>query len=134
MKKYAVKTRFAFTGTFFINAENKEEALERVEKDCGLVTGGGIHSYLNGCSYERPYFYENYYRSKRNAAMELRRKAKRLIREYSDECERAEFTVSLAGEVIFTGEVPVLGLRHLWKNCFTLQDYGFSELAGVRIC
>jgi hypothetical protein len=44
MKKYSVKTRFTFTGTFFINAGSKEEARKLVENDCGLVIGGGIHT------------------------------------------------------------------------------------------
>jgi len=45
-RKYAVKTRFSFTGTFFIKARNKDEAKEFVEKDCALVLGRGIHSTL----------------------------------------------------------------------------------------
>jgi hypothetical protein len=45
-KRYAVKTSFTFTGTFFINADTKMEAYERVEKDCGLVIGGKIHTCL----------------------------------------------------------------------------------------
>jgi hypothetical protein len=44
--QYAVKTRFSFTGTFFIKARNKNEAKEFVEKHCGLVLGRGIHSTL----------------------------------------------------------------------------------------
>ena len=46
MRKYAIKTRFTFTGTFFIAAQNKAEAREYVEKQCGLVLGRGIHSTL----------------------------------------------------------------------------------------
>jgi hypothetical protein len=46
MKHYAVKTRFIFTGTFFITAGSKEEAKEFAEKHCGLVLGGNIHSTL----------------------------------------------------------------------------------------
>jgi DNA repair protein RadC len=45
-RRYAVKTRFAFNGTFFITAGNKSEAKEFVEKHCGLVIGGNIHSTL----------------------------------------------------------------------------------------
>jgi hypothetical protein len=48
MRRYAVKTRFAFNGTFFIAARNKGEAKEFVEKQCGLVLGGNIHSTLPG--------------------------------------------------------------------------------------
>jgi len=44
--EYAVKTRFSFTGTFFITARNKEEAKELAEKHCGLTLGRGIHSTL----------------------------------------------------------------------------------------
>ena len=46
MYEYAIKTRFCFTGTFFITARNKEEAKEYVAKHCGLVLGGNIHSTL----------------------------------------------------------------------------------------
>jgi hypothetical protein len=45
-RQYAVKTRFSFTGTFFITARNKEEAKEYAEKHCGLVLGGNIHTTL----------------------------------------------------------------------------------------
>ena len=45
-RRYAVKTRFSFVGTFFINARNKDEAKEVVEKHCGLVLGRGIHTTL----------------------------------------------------------------------------------------
>jgi hypothetical protein len=46
MSQYAVKTRFSFTGTFFISANSKEEAREYVESHCGLILGGNIHSSL----------------------------------------------------------------------------------------
>jgi hypothetical protein len=46
MKNYSVKTRFVFTGTFFVAAETEAEAKERVKNDCGLVLGGNIHSTL----------------------------------------------------------------------------------------
>jgi hypothetical protein len=46
MKQYAVKTRFIFSGTFFVKANSKEQAKEYVEKHCGLVIGGNIHSTL----------------------------------------------------------------------------------------
>ena len=45
-RRYAVKTRFVFTGTFFITAGNKDEAKEYVEKHCGPVLGRGIHTAL----------------------------------------------------------------------------------------
>ena len=46
MRQYAVKTRFTFTGTFFVTARNKDEAKEFVGRHCGLVLGRGIHSTL----------------------------------------------------------------------------------------
>jgi hypothetical protein len=48
MRTYQVKIRFNFTGTFFINAATEAEAKEYVERHCGLVLGGGIHSTLPG--------------------------------------------------------------------------------------
>jgi hypothetical protein len=44
--QYEIKTRFTFEGTFFITAQNKEEAKEMVEKHCGLVLGRSIHTTL----------------------------------------------------------------------------------------
>ncbi|GHT83186.1 hypothetical protein FACS1894137_03660 [Spirochaetia bacterium] len=46
MKTFAIKTRFIFTGIFFVAAESKEQAAEYVNKHCGLVIGGNIHSTL----------------------------------------------------------------------------------------
>jgi hypothetical protein len=43
---YAVKTRYSFTGIFYVKAENEAEAKESVKDDCGLVMGGNIHSCL----------------------------------------------------------------------------------------
>jgi hypothetical protein len=45
-RRYTVKTRFTFTGTFLITADTKAEAKEYVERHCGLVIGGDIHSTL----------------------------------------------------------------------------------------
>jgi hypothetical protein len=36
-----------FSGEFFVKAESKAEAKEYVEKHCGLVIGGDIHSSLS---------------------------------------------------------------------------------------
>jgi hypothetical protein len=44
MKKYIVKTKFVFTGVFEVLAENRQEALRTVYKDCGVVLGGSIHT------------------------------------------------------------------------------------------
>jgi hypothetical protein len=45
-KPFKVKTRFVFEGEFEVNAENKQMAREYVEKHCGLVIGGDIHTSL----------------------------------------------------------------------------------------
>ena len=45
-KSYKVRTKFIFTGEFIVKAESKEQAKEYVEKHCGLVLGGDIHSSL----------------------------------------------------------------------------------------
>jgi hypothetical protein len=45
--KYEVDTRFVFSGKFFIEAENREQAREYVDKHCGLVIGGNVHSTLS---------------------------------------------------------------------------------------
>lgn len=47
-KDYQVKTKFVFEGTFTVKAESKQQARELVEKHCGLVIGGDIHSTLPG--------------------------------------------------------------------------------------
>lgn len=46
MKTYSVETTFTFRGTFDVKAKSKLEAIEKVEKHCGLVIGGDIHSSL----------------------------------------------------------------------------------------
>lgn len=46
VREYAVKTKFVFEGTFTVKAHDKEQAREYVEKHCGLVLGGDIHTTL----------------------------------------------------------------------------------------
>ena len=43
-KPYKVRTRFIFEGDFEVKADEKEQAKEYVERHCGLVIGGNIHS------------------------------------------------------------------------------------------
>lgn len=43
---FTVKVKFTFEGEFKINANDKEQAREYVEKHCGLILGGDIHSSL----------------------------------------------------------------------------------------
>ena len=45
-KKYKVKIQFIFEGEFEVNADNKEQAKEYVERHCGFVIGGDIHTSL----------------------------------------------------------------------------------------
>jgi len=47
MKTFAVKTQFVFDGVFRVKAENKQQAIENIEKHCGAVIGN-IHSSLSG--------------------------------------------------------------------------------------
>ena len=47
MKQYAIQTHFLFDGYFYVNAKNKVQAREYVEKHCGLVLNRGIHSTLS---------------------------------------------------------------------------------------
>ena len=46
MKEYEIKTQFIFEGKFYIKADDKAMAKEYVEKHCGLVINGDIHSTL----------------------------------------------------------------------------------------
>lgn len=43
---YNIPTEFRFVGVFKVRAQSSEEAIERVEKCCGMVTRGGVHSSL----------------------------------------------------------------------------------------
>lgn len=45
-KEYSVKAKFVFEGTFTVKAHDKVQAREYVEKHCGLVLGGDIHTTL----------------------------------------------------------------------------------------
>jgi hypothetical protein len=44
---FVIPVTFSFKGEFYITASSKNEAREHVEKHCGLVLGGNIHSSLN---------------------------------------------------------------------------------------
>lgn len=46
MAKYNVEMSFEFRGTFTVVAESPYQAREYIEKHCGLVIGGDIHSSL----------------------------------------------------------------------------------------
>lgn len=46
MATFFVETRFTFTGTFEVKAKSKAEAIEFIEKHCGMVMDRGIHSTL----------------------------------------------------------------------------------------
>lgn len=47
MADFTVKTRFTFEGEFTIkNVSNAAMALDYVQKHCGLVLGGDVHSSL----------------------------------------------------------------------------------------
>jgi hypothetical protein len=46
MPTFKVKTQFIFTGEFTVKADNRQQAKEYVDKHCGLVIGGDIHSSL----------------------------------------------------------------------------------------
>lgn len=45
--EFEVDTKFVFSGKFFIEAENRERAREYVDRHCGLVIGGNVHSTLS---------------------------------------------------------------------------------------
>lgn len=47
MPLFKVETEFKFEGAFIINAKTNAEAKEMVEKHCGLVLGGDIHTSLD---------------------------------------------------------------------------------------
>jgi hypothetical protein len=46
MDKYVVEVDFVFSGKFFVDAIDKDDALRKIENHCGLVLGGNIHSTL----------------------------------------------------------------------------------------
>ena len=45
-KVYRVQTQYILEGVFDVVAESKEDARQKVLQNCGLVTGGSIHSTL----------------------------------------------------------------------------------------
>lgn len=47
MKKIEVKVRYLFEGTYTVAADDRNEALTMVTRDCGLVLGGNIHTTLD---------------------------------------------------------------------------------------
>ena len=46
-RSYQVKVRYIFEGDYTMKAATREEAAEFVQKHCGLVMGGSIHTSLN---------------------------------------------------------------------------------------
>jgi hypothetical protein len=54
--KYEVPTKFVFSGTFTIEADSPAQAKEFVQKHCGLVIGGNIHTTLadDDCDWDFP--------------------------------------------------------------------------------
>jgi len=46
-KSYQVRVRYVFEGVYTIKSDTRENAIRLVEKDCGFVMGGSIHSTLN---------------------------------------------------------------------------------------
>lgn len=47
-KTFNVPCKFIFDGDFIVKAKSHREAREFVEKHCGFVIGGNIHSTLPG--------------------------------------------------------------------------------------
>ena len=45
-EKYKVYVKFIFSGYFEVSAESTIEAVEFIDKHCGLVLGGGVESTL----------------------------------------------------------------------------------------
>ena len=45
-KVFRVRTQYVFEGVFDVVTESKEDSRQKVLQDCGLVTGGSIHSTL----------------------------------------------------------------------------------------
>ena len=46
-KTYTIPVKYVFEGTFTIKADSLEDAVEMIDKQCGLVLGGNIHTLLN---------------------------------------------------------------------------------------
>ena len=44
MKRYDIRVRYSFEGTYTVAAEDRDEAKKMVNDDCGLVLGGDIHT------------------------------------------------------------------------------------------
>lgn len=44
MKRYDIRVRYSFEGTYTVAAEDRDEAKRTVNDDCGLVLGGDIHT------------------------------------------------------------------------------------------
>ena len=48
MKRYDIRVRYSFEGTYTVAAEDRDEAKRMVNDDCGLVLGGNIHTTRDG--------------------------------------------------------------------------------------
>lgn len=52
MSQYIVNTKFVFSGFFVVEANNKAEAKEIVDKHCGLALGRDIHSSVGAVDWD----------------------------------------------------------------------------------
>jgi hypothetical protein len=92
------------------------------------------HGTVSADSYGK--VFECQYTSKSEALRELRREAKGIVRNSSEENLSASWELSRGNKVIATGQVPMKGLHRIWKNYpgNTWHDYGYMVVGGTRIC
>jgi hypothetical protein len=80
--------------------------------------------------------FEGRYESKREALRELRREASGIVRNSFEENLTSYWNLYLGDKAIASGQVPMKGLRRIWKNYpgNGWHDYGYMFVEGTRIC
>jgi len=80
--------------------------------------------------------FEGWYDSEKKALQELRREARRIVRNSFEENLTSYWDLYLGDKAIASGQVPMKGLRRIWKNYpgNGWHDYGYMVIGGTRIC
>jgi hypothetical protein len=80
--------------------------------------------------------FEGRYDSEKKALRELRREARRIVSNSFEENLTSYWDLYLGDKAIASGQVPMKGLRRIWKNYpgTGWHDYGYMVIGGTRIC
>jgi hypothetical protein len=77
--------------------------------------------------------YEDWYQTRGKGVRDLKRKARETVLNSFEEGSGADFTLSLGGQVIASGQIPKPGLYGHYAGSAS-AGYGLMPVGGIRIC